>query len=519
MVLSGARKTSMIASTTNQTSIFGVMGGLAPNGGRKRFMFRSARNRQNIPLRPDAGLSYMERNGLLSTNPTGSGGVGLTRLLVDRSLGPCNCAGRTTAAPHSPQSAETNDLKLDAVESLGSYRLTPDPVGLAHQWFEQVVALNYKTGKTSHKYICNDSFATGEICREAMEFKYKSCGKVSALTRPLEGKVVGEEDYDAGAALFRDMVTWENFVANAPGLMAEYVESCDQYRDPNIKGIVPPPPPDLSVEGYPATWASATSSIGDFGIAVAILHAQGRSSDGADEHALLKILLIGVFQQMYLDYEGSSLKNYSANYPPSTTNPAIAKSQKTSSALYMCNTNIPTFLWVVWSWAMHQLRKDAAAASKIASSNSALVKSYTEYVSKKNMDAAEKYAAPDGATLSTDSEEDKAQATITALISSLRQLDKTIKAFDPDKKYVDDQLEPRVEKMIRMQITSTTYHQGVEEFVKLMLEIVPPGSNMMTAVRNCLSAFTSVDADWTVVFGLTPDGTTCSDNEKARCEA
>ena len=83
------------ASRSNQTTHFGIMGGLAPNLGRQRFMFRKARNRQSIPLAPAPGLTYMREADILSVNPAGSGGVGLTKVLVDRSLGPCRCGDRT----------------------------------------------------------------------------------------------------------------------------------------------------------------------------------------------------------------------------------------------------------------------------------------------------------------------------------------------------------------------------------------------------------------------------------------
>ena len=72
MVLSGPKKTSMLASTANQTSIFGIMGGLAPSTapqGRKRFMFKRARNRQTIPLAPVPRVGVYETEGLTVSQP------------------------------------------------------------------------------------------------------------------------------------------------------------------------------------------------------------------------------------------------------------------------------------------------------------------------------------------------------------------------------------------------------------------------------------------------------------------
>ena len=83
--MSGSRMARNAASLTNQTRIFGIMGGLAPTTnvaqGVKNFRLRRARSRQTIPLAPGPGLEYMRRMGLLSVNPQASGGVGKRVLL------------------------------------------------------------------------------------------------------------------------------------------------------------------------------------------------------------------------------------------------------------------------------------------------------------------------------------------------------------------------------------------------------------------------------------------------------
>ena len=146
MVLSGPRKTSMVASMISQTSHFGIMGGLAPSTniaqGVKRFRLRRARNRQTIPLMPGPGLAFMREHGLLSVNPAGSGGVGLTKVLVDRSMGPCNCGsgesdggGSSKIAENGGEIGGTNDLgqdnsgELELDLALGSYpKSLPPPM-------------------------------------------------------------------------------------------------------------------------------------------------------------------------------------------------------------------------------------------------------------------------------------------------------------------------------------------------------------------------------------------------------
>ena len=91
------------ASRSNQITHFGIMGGLAPSTniaqGVKRFRLRRARNKQTIPLMPVPGLEYMKERDILSKNPAGSGGVGLSKVLVDRSMGPCNCGGGNSPVP------------------------------------------------------------------------------------------------------------------------------------------------------------------------------------------------------------------------------------------------------------------------------------------------------------------------------------------------------------------------------------------------------------------------------------
>lgn len=110
------------ASRSNQTSHFGIMGGLAPSTnvaqGVKRFRLRRARNQQVIPLSPRPGLAFMREHGILSVNPAGSGGIGLTKVLVDRSMGPCNCiggggSGADGGEDNLGETGETNDLGQD----------------------------------------------------------------------------------------------------------------------------------------------------------------------------------------------------------------------------------------------------------------------------------------------------------------------------------------------------------------------------------------------------------------------
>ena len=89
MVLINAGKSARnAASISNNTKIFGIMGGLAPRHGvpssvRSNYQMRVA-TKQVIPLAPDPGLTYMKQNSLLSVNPQSSGGVGRRVLFFSR---------------------------------------------------------------------------------------------------------------------------------------------------------------------------------------------------------------------------------------------------------------------------------------------------------------------------------------------------------------------------------------------------------------------------------------------------
>ena len=81
-----SKRARNVASLTNQTSIFGIMGGVAPRSriaANQSAMRNKARNHQTIPLAPAAGLRYMQGDNpmgryMLSRNPQCSGGVGRT---------------------------------------------------------------------------------------------------------------------------------------------------------------------------------------------------------------------------------------------------------------------------------------------------------------------------------------------------------------------------------------------------------------------------------------------------------
>lgn len=86
MVLSGTKKTSAVASMSNQTTHYGIMGGLTTLVGGpayiRNYKLRNAPTQLVIPVKPVPGLAYMRRNRLLSVNPQCSGHVGRLSTLM-----------------------------------------------------------------------------------------------------------------------------------------------------------------------------------------------------------------------------------------------------------------------------------------------------------------------------------------------------------------------------------------------------------------------------------------------------
>ncbi|MEX0597510.1 MAG: hypothetical protein WD512_13530 [Candidatus Paceibacterota bacterium] len=80
--MSGSKRARSTPSITNNTKIFGIMGGTVSLTGRRdsivHHLKRKATNFNPIPSAPTAGFEYMLSRNLLSRNPLCSGGVGRT---------------------------------------------------------------------------------------------------------------------------------------------------------------------------------------------------------------------------------------------------------------------------------------------------------------------------------------------------------------------------------------------------------------------------------------------------------
>jgi hypothetical protein len=89
--MSGSKKARSSPSITNNTNIFGNMGGLASVTGKSWFVrnaiLHNSTTTNKIPLGPlgrfnGPGYRYMKQHNLLSKNPACTGGVGRTQITL-----------------------------------------------------------------------------------------------------------------------------------------------------------------------------------------------------------------------------------------------------------------------------------------------------------------------------------------------------------------------------------------------------------------------------------------------------
>ena len=146
-----SRKVSMRASMANQTSILGIMGGLA-KGRTSGASGNRATNKLVIPRGAAKGLAYMQLHGILSRNPLGSGGVG--KVVKSK---PCNCKG----SKHNIK--ENIEENVEEEEELGAGPVCPH--GQCRAWNGTTSSKGCFTDK-SNKYCCDMSGWDGSGCTD-----------------------------------------------------------------------------------------------------------------------------------------------------------------------------------------------------------------------------------------------------------------------------------------------------------------------------------------------------------------
>jgi len=86
--MQGSKRARHTPSISNQTSIFGIMGGLAPRTGNmnsgiyRHLLIKGSRGLPQLNGKtPEQQQLYLKQNNLLSVNPLTSGGVGARTLM------------------------------------------------------------------------------------------------------------------------------------------------------------------------------------------------------------------------------------------------------------------------------------------------------------------------------------------------------------------------------------------------------------------------------------------------------
>ena len=82
VLMNAGKKARNAASITNNTKIFGTMGGLRPNVGKDASVSDNRANGRTLASRGIKTESQMKSAGLLSVNPASSGGVGKKELFI-----------------------------------------------------------------------------------------------------------------------------------------------------------------------------------------------------------------------------------------------------------------------------------------------------------------------------------------------------------------------------------------------------------------------------------------------------
>ena len=80
--MNGSKAARNAASITNNTKIFGIIGGLRPNVGLDASVNDNRANSRTLASQGIKTQAQLKSKGLLSVNPAGSGGVGKKELFL-----------------------------------------------------------------------------------------------------------------------------------------------------------------------------------------------------------------------------------------------------------------------------------------------------------------------------------------------------------------------------------------------------------------------------------------------------
>jgi len=189
---------------------------------------------------------------------------------------------------------------------------------------------------------------TEELSRKCAASQVAKLDYVGSLRDLVTSPLTRDIDRGNAKQLFRAIVDWETFIANNTDVLRPYTYKGCLYRDAIYPGLGEPIV-NIPRELLPATWASATSVIGDAGICTFLsqLHHQLKSDEATSDWGLIIVVLIGVWQQLYLDSANGYPNGCSAYYPITAKNPAFAA--VLSGETTTISTFAPNMLWYIFA--------------------------------------------------------------------------------------------------------------------------------------------------------------------------
>ena len=206
----------------------------------------------------------------------------------------------------------------------------------------------------SNQSICtNGSSRILDACKASQAFKFRQVMRIIEI-------IQASKDLRIVKRLFGSLVTWENFIAKRGELMETYVKNCICYRDFLNCRTHEPLVPHLPSG---ATFASATSIVGDAGILLSLLELLELLTTLESDHRLLITIVLAIYQQLFLDYDNSYLARYSTYFPIDPfRNPAfLATSIGHGEAII--NTFAPNYLWYLLAYDLYTLHLQRAEPS------------------------------------------------------------------------------------------------------------------------------------------------------------
>ena len=248
-----------------------------------------------------------------------------------------------------------------AALSLAAYacgvRLCPDDK-LAMRWVRSFKS-QYGSPPGGTRSLCR-SGNTEELSRRCAASQVAKLDYVGSLRELVTSPLTRNADTGNAKRLFRAIVGWETFIAGNADVLRPYTYRGFLYRNAIYPGLGEPIvniPRDL----LPATWASATSVIGDVGICTFLtqLHHQLTSDEATSDWALIIVVLIGLWQQLYLDSANGYPNGCSAYYPITAKNPAFAAIL--SGENITISTFAPNMLWYVFA---HQIAEGDSSSER-----------------------------------------------------------------------------------------------------------------------------------------------------------